>query len=157
MSRQPKTNPKNDPDVIRISFLLDLKSHTELDSLRTMTGHGERPRELLRLAKLGLMREEDDKRILDTVRAQHSAQPLIITSAIPRTAPSDETSARQAPEEIEAKSTAQVESYEPQAMPDEPEVSDTSEFTAPPSSANSAAEDGDDDRASPDTASAFLA
>lgn len=55
---------KNDSgERIRVAFELDRGREPELDFLFDLTGHGERPRELLRLARIGRRTEIDAMRM----------------------------------------------------------------------------------------------
>ena len=60
-----KKEEKLEKDQIRISFQLDLTNRPEFEVLRNMNGHGDRPRELLRLAKLGLEYEQKRSKIME--------------------------------------------------------------------------------------------
>lgn len=68
MPRRPSSNPPAPGDQIRISFLLDRRREPELGYLFEMTGHGDRPRELLRLALLGLQYETEMKEMREVAR-----------------------------------------------------------------------------------------
>jgi len=58
----------NDEDTIRISFLLNVRREPELAYLLTLEGHGDRPRELLRLAKIGYQAEREMQELSKAVR-----------------------------------------------------------------------------------------
>lgn len=84
-TEQPASS-ENDPkkNRIRISFLLDVEVHKDLEFLKNKFGHGERPRELLRLAKIGLIHDAREKKILEQLRNQ---QAVISSSVTERPAP----------------------------------------------------------------------
>lgn len=74
MPRRPNPNPPGPDDQIRISFLLDVREGCELAFLRDLRGHGERPRELLRLAMIGLRAEAEMKEMMRTVHEANLKQ-----------------------------------------------------------------------------------
>src|SRR5690606_6011243 len=61
------TAPATD-EQFRISFLLDIRRYPELAYLRDLTGHGDRPRELMRLAVLGQRHEAEMQEIAELTR-----------------------------------------------------------------------------------------
>ena len=68
MSRKPNPNPPSPDQQLRISFILDLTRHDELQHLKKMTAYGERPRELLRLALRGLRAEREEQELSAAAR-----------------------------------------------------------------------------------------
>lgn len=82
MPRRPNPNPPAPDELLRISFLLDIRREPELAYLRDMHGHGDRPRELLRLAILGQRAEAEMKELLKSARAVGFANLQQVASTI---------------------------------------------------------------------------
>jgi len=73
MPRRPSPNPPGPGDQIRISFLLDRRREPELAYIFDMEGHGDRPREILRLAQLGHQAEVEQREFVAAARRQSLA------------------------------------------------------------------------------------
>lgn len=68
MSRRPNPSPTPAEDQLRISFILDVVQTPELAHLKHVVGHGARPRELLRLAIMGMKYELETQALAEAAR-----------------------------------------------------------------------------------------
>ena len=69
MTQKTTKNGVIDDDTIRISFILNVKHNPDLAYLMSLEGHGDRPRELVRLAAVGARNEAQMREITEQVRA----------------------------------------------------------------------------------------
>lgn len=151
------TAPATD-EQFRISFLLDIRRYPELAYLRDLTGHGDRPREIMRLAVLGQRHEAEMQEIAELTRkasmaalrgtAARTAEEAsaLLMQAVRRT---DAHDAAAQPPARPAKPTAARRAPEPESQPvaaaEAPEPA-----PAPPAAELTAAHDVDvDEEASP--------
>lgn len=74
MPRKPNPKPTSPDQLLRISFMLDLDRSPDFAFLKEFRGHGDRPRELVRLARLGMQLEQQRNLILShSMQADHIA------------------------------------------------------------------------------------
>ena len=93
MPRRPNPNAFKKNEQVRISFMLDFRRHPELRYLAKRHGHGDRPRELMRLVQLGFETDQQIKQMVEQARASMATIPLmsLVNSAPNATAKEGDT------------------------------------------------------------------
>lgn len=119
MTQKTTKNGVIDENTIRISFILNVKHNPELAYLMALEGHGDRPRELVRLAVIGVRNEEHVREITATVRANEMRKVAARLASSERHQPAPVSSASRAqPQTTEVFETPAAPDPSAQAAPE---------------------------------------